>query len=386
MVLRGRLRGRVGRRRTSSNKGHPQRVAFVALSGAVNPDSVLSSHAMPEPRDDQENGQCRPRPGAQRNGSGDRRPPLDDRMRPPGSGPARSDPGGSGGGGARAGSPRPGAPGSTPPAARVTDPALPADVTGRELDRAVRAELRGLTPENAELVARHLVMAARLVDDDPRDRLGARHGRSATGGPDRRGPGSSRHHRLPGWAVRRGVVRAPSRPTNIRLTDHLPVMADCERGLGRPERALELARSPEVATLDQAGRIEMRIVAAGARRDLGQNEAAVLTLAVPRVAHQGQGTLARPAALRLCGRAGRRRTSRRGARVVRRRGRGRRARTDRCRARGLPSWMASPSLTSTRPPIGTASDDLRATLAGRPAVAHRSRTAEPLVHRCRRTP
>ncbi len=60
--------------------------------------------------------------------------------------------------------------------------------------------------------------------------------------------------------------------------DLLPVMADCERGLGRPERAIALAASPEAARLDRAAQVEMRIVAAGARRDLGQVEAAVVTL------------------------------------------------------------------------------------------------------------
>ena len=60
-------------------------------------------------------------------------------------------------------------------------------------------------------------------------------------------------------------------------------MADCERGLGRPERALALAGTPEAARLDAAGRIEMRIVASGARRDLGQLDAAVVTLQVPEL-------------------------------------------------------------------------------------------------------
>jgi tetratricopeptide (TPR) repeat protein len=64
------------------------------------------------------------------------------------------------------------------------------------------------------------------------------------------------------------------------LQTHLPVMADCERGLGRPERALALASSADVAALDPEGRLEMRIVASGARRDLGQFDAAVLTLQV----------------------------------------------------------------------------------------------------------
>ncbi len=56
------------------------------------------------------------------------------------------------------------------------------------------------------------------------------------------------------------------------------VMADCERGLGRPEKALEMVQAPEAKDLDKATQIELRIVAAGARRDLGQPEAAVVLL------------------------------------------------------------------------------------------------------------
>ncbi|MEV4166013.1 hypothetical protein [Nonomuraea dietziae] len=59
---------------------------------------------------------------------------------------------------------------------------------------------------------------------------------------------------------------------------YLPIMADCERGMGRPERALDLVRSPEAERLDRAGRIELAIVESGARRDLGQHDAAVITL------------------------------------------------------------------------------------------------------------
>ncbi len=56
------------------------------------------------------------------------------------------------------------------------------------------------------------------------------------------------------------------------------VMADCERGLGRPEKALEMAQAPEAKELDKGTQIELRIVAAGARRDLGQVDAAVAML------------------------------------------------------------------------------------------------------------
>ncbi len=76
--------------------------------------------------------------------------------------------------------------------------------------------------------------------------------------------------------------RAARRMTgNVELW---PVMADCERGLGRPEKALDMAGAPEVHKLDKAGQVEMRLVAAGARRDMGQLDAAIVTLQSPELA------------------------------------------------------------------------------------------------------
>jgi hypothetical protein len=75
--------------------------------------------------------------------------------------------------------------------------------------------------------------------------------------------------------------------------DYLPVIADCERGLGHPERALEIAGSAEAARLNGAARVEMRIVSSGARRDLGQSEAAVVTLQGPELRQTGQPWTAR---------------------------------------------------------------------------------------------
>ena len=78
------------------------------------------------------------------------------------------------------------------------------------------------------------------------------------------------------WAEALSELRTYTRISG--KPDNLPVMADCERGLGRPERALTLARSQDVGRLDVDGRVEMRIVAAGARRDMGQIDAALATL------------------------------------------------------------------------------------------------------------
>src|ERR671920_1863172 len=60
-------------------------------------------------------------------------------------------------------------------------------------------------------------------------------------------------------------LRAARRMTGAN--DHLPVMADCERALSRPERALQLARNPAVAALPVELRAEMTIVEAGGRPD-----------------------------------------------------------------------------------------------------------------------
>ncbi|WP_460744501.1 hypothetical protein [Mariniluteicoccus endophyticus] len=60
--------------------------------------------------------------------------------------------------------------------------------------------------------------------------------------------------------------------------EFLPVMADCERALGRPEEALEIAREAAKLELEPATRVEMRIVEAGARSDMGQRNEALRLL------------------------------------------------------------------------------------------------------------
>ncbi|MEV4258422.1 hypothetical protein AB0J52_35150, partial [Spirillospora sp. NPDC049652] len=84
------------------------------------------------------------------------------------------------------------------------------------------------------------------------------------------------------WADALAELRA-ARRLGAGDEAYLPVMADAERGLGRPERALDLVKSPEAARLDQMGAVELRIVESGVRRDLGQFDAAVVTLQVPEL-------------------------------------------------------------------------------------------------------
>jgi len=177
-------------------------------------------------------------------------------------------------------------------AARV---ALPDDVQARDLDPDARKDLRSLTKESAELVARHLVMAGRLLDDDPEQALA--HARAARAmaariGVVREATGLA-CYACEQWTEALAELRAARRITG--RPDHLAVMADCERALGRPERALAYADDPEVPGLPQDERVELIIVLAGARSDLGQHDAAVLTLQDPAQ----RTTATRPWAARL---------------------------------------------------------------------------------------
>jgi tetratricopeptide (TPR) repeat protein len=163
------------------------------------------------------------------------------------------------------------------------EPVLPDDVTGAELERPVRAQLRTLSKANAEVVSRHLVMTARLLPDDPQ--LAYAHAMAAQRRAGRvavvrEAAGVAAYH-AGLWADALSELRAARRMSGS--SHQLPLMADAERGLGRPERALELAVSPEAAELSTAERVEMAIVVSGARRDLGQADAAVLALQIPEL-------------------------------------------------------------------------------------------------------
>jgi tetratricopeptide (TPR) repeat protein len=167
------------------------------------------------------------------------------------------------------------------------DPILPDDVTGEELDEFARAELRTLPKDLAARVARHLVMAGRLVDED--SEAAYRHARAARRlasrvGVVREACGFAAYH-AGEWSDALSELRAARRLAGQDAA-YLPILADCERGLGRPERALDLARSAEAKRLDHAERIELRMVESGARRDLGQFDAAVVTLQIPELKDQ----------------------------------------------------------------------------------------------------
>ncbi len=162
--------------------------------------------------------------------------------------------------------------------ARYDGPPIPEEITGRELDRSVSGQLKGLPDKLALRVARHLAAAGVLIDSDPetayQHTLAAR-SRASRLAVVREATGEAAYA-AGHYAEALAELRAAKRMNGA--TDYLPIMADCHRALGQPEQALKLAKSPAVEKFIPAAKAEMTLVEAGARRDLGQLDAALRTL------------------------------------------------------------------------------------------------------------
>ncbi len=147
------------------------------------------------------------------------------------------------------------------------------------LDRSVRAELRSLSKLNAEAVGRYLVAAGQMIDVDPQRALAharAARARAARVAAVREAVGIAAYH-AGEWAEALTELRTARRISGDPR--NLPLIADCERALGRPEQAARVLSDPQVRKLDAETRVELLIVVAGARRDVGQLDAALSVLA-----------------------------------------------------------------------------------------------------------
>lgn len=147
----------------------------------------------------------------------------------------------------------------------------------------MRGELTTLDRATADAVARHLVAAGELLDEDPEAALA--HARAARQRATRiaavREAVGIAAYQCGDWAQALAELRAARRMGS--RSPLLAMIADCERGVGRPERALDIMRSPEAAALTGDDADELRIVAAGARSDLGQHEQALAILSSPKL-------------------------------------------------------------------------------------------------------
>jgi tetratricopeptide (TPR) repeat protein len=163
--------------------------------------------------------------------------------------------------------------------ASVPLPPVPEDADVTLLDRETRAELRSLSKPNAEAVGKHLVAAGQLIDADPKRALGhtlAARARAARVGVVREAVGVAAYH-AGEWATALRELRAARRISGDPRD--LALIADAERAVGRPEAAVRILSDPDVGRLDPETRVELLIVGAGARRDLGQLDAALSVLA-----------------------------------------------------------------------------------------------------------
>ncbi|KAA1399329.1 tetratricopeptide repeat protein [Aeromicrobium ginsengisoli] len=157
-------------------------------------------------------------------------------------------------------------------------PPIPDDVSAKDLDKHARQALQALPEKLADKVARHLVMAGLLIAEDPETAhlhaLAAK-ARATRTGLVREACGETAYA-AGKFAEALSEFRAARRMTGGYL--YAPMMADCERALKRPDKAIAYD-TPEIrGHLDDAGQIELSIVVAGARRDQKQYDAAVRLL------------------------------------------------------------------------------------------------------------
>ncbi|MCU1529568.1 MAG: hypothetical protein JWP75_3331 [Frondihabitans sp.] len=151
------------------------------------------------------------------------------------------------------------------------------------MDKVARAELKTLSKENADFVARHLIMAGELIEEDPQ--LAHQHAQAAGRRAGRiavvRETIAITAYALEDYALTLRELRTYRRISG--RNDQLPLMVDSERGLERADRALELGRSVDPATLDVAVRVSLAIAMSGARLDLGQTDGALRELEIPQL-------------------------------------------------------------------------------------------------------
>ncbi|WP_235929072.1 tetratricopeptide repeat protein [Marisediminicola senii] len=166
---------------------------------------------------------------------------------------------------------------------RHDDPELPDDVQAKDLDRVARAQLKTLSKENADDVARHLAMVARLIEEDAQ--LAYRHAVSAARRAGRiaivRETLAIAAYSIGDFALALRELRTYRRISGNN--DQLPMMVDSERGMGRPDKALELGRSVPRETLPVEVQVELAIAMSGARLDLEQADRALAELEIAQL-------------------------------------------------------------------------------------------------------
>lgn len=157
-------------------------------------------------------------------------------------------------------------------------PPIPEEITGKELDRSVAAQLKSLPDKLALRVARHLVAAGELIEVEPRtayEHTLAARARASRLAVVREAVGEAAYA-AGEYAEALAELKAAKRMNGAQ--DYVAIIADCERALGRPDRALAVVKNAPREKLAPALLAELTIVEAGARRDRGELDAALRVL------------------------------------------------------------------------------------------------------------
>ena len=152
---------------------------------------------------------------------------------------------------------------------RPDEPRMPRGMEWSMLSKDEKERLRGLAKEHAENIGLHILAAYTLLDEDPDAAM--EHAKWVARQASRI---DFSRETLAFVAYRQGDYKLALREfrTAYRMngfTDYLPFIADCERGLGDPKKALQMAQSDEGKALQGEAKAEMFLVYAGALADLG---------------------------------------------------------------------------------------------------------------------
>ena len=151
---------------------------------------------------------------------------------------------------------------------RPGEPKMPKGVEWSMLSTDDRERLRGLSKEHAENIGLHILAAYTLEERDPE--LALEHAKWVAHQASRI---DFARETLAFVAYRQGDYKLALREfrTAFRMNgflDYLPFIADCERGMGEPKKAIETAMSDDAKYLRGESKAEMFLVYAGALGDL----------------------------------------------------------------------------------------------------------------------
>ena len=151
---------------------------------------------------------------------------------------------------------------------RPGEPKMPKGIEWSMLSTDDRERLRGLSKEHAENLGLHILAAYTLEERDPE--LALEHAKWVAHQASRI---DFARETLAFVAYRQGDYKLALREfrTAFRMNgflDYLPFIADCERGMGEPKKAIETAMSDDAKYLRGESKAEMFLVYAGALGDL----------------------------------------------------------------------------------------------------------------------